>query len=209
MPVPALKTTEYIAKLNDALNHGKRLGDMDRYGINKLIDAILNKDPVNALILRAALAHYDRNFNGAINDLKSATSLAPNSLEAHSNYATLLARTGKTGLASVEIRKSISLCIETRNFMPLENLIISAVNIGDIDAAEEIVHIAFEKKIPSRIIADAALLLSLNDSSDENVVERLETMLTSNGLNVSCAKIEEDEWNAMKRLADELSQYVD
>lgn len=209
MPVPALKVGELVTKLNAALYGGKRLGDLDRYEINKYIEATFHKNPVSSLVLRAALAHYDGDIDAAISDFKSAIKLAPKSLEAHSNFAVLLGRSGYSEEASEEIRISLELCKETSMWVSLEPLVVTAVNIGDMEAVSEIVRLANKLKIPSRLILDAALILSIESAPDEDAVEMLQKMLSASGDEESCSPISDEDWANMKSFADELSHYVD
>lgn len=209
MPVPVLKINELAAKLDAAISGAKRLGDLDRYEINKFVETMIDKAPVPALVLRAALHHYDGDINAAIQDFQTAITIAPQSLEAHSNFAVLLGKAGYTEEASREIRKSLDICKNTGSWLHLEPLVVTSVNIGDMEAVSEIVHLANKLKTPSRIIADAAMILSLESASDEESVEILHTMISVNGLKESCSSISDEEWANMKSFADELSHYLD
>lgn len=208
MPVPALKINEYVAKLNAVIKDGRRLGDIDRYEITKAIDAGMGHDPVCALILQALLASVDGDAASAMRCFEEALQIAPNSLDVHANYAVLLANHGYPEKASQEIRESLALCKQQNDWAFIDSLIVTAVDIGDMDAAADIIHAAAQMRIFSPVLSQAAALLSIDGENDEKAVAGLQAALPGDDL-PAASKISDERWAEMKKFADELSQYVD
>lgn len=172
MPVPALKINEYVAKLNAVIKDGRRLGDIDRYEITRAIDAGMGHDPVCALILQALLASVDGDAASAMRCFEEALQIAPNSLDVHANYAVLLANHGYPEKASQEIRESLALCKQQNDWIFIDSLIVTAVDIGDMDAAADIIHAAAQMGIFSPVLSQAATLLNIDGENDEKAVAR-------------------------------------
>lgn len=208
MPVPALKISEYVAKLNTVIKDGRRLGDIDRYEITRAIDAGMGYDPVCALILQALLASVDGDAASAMRCFEEAVQIAPNSLDVHANYAVLLANHGYPEKASQEIRESLALCKQQNDWIFIDSLIVTAVDIGDMDAAADIIHAAAQMGIFSPVLSQAAALLSIDGENDEKAVAGLQAALPGDDLRTA-SKISDERWAEMKKFADELSQYVD
>ena len=208
MPVPALKISEYVAKLNTVIKDGRRLGDIDRYEITRAIDAGMGHDPVCALILQALLASVDGDAASAMRCFEEAVQIAPNSLDVHANYAVLLANHGYPEKASQEIRESLALCKQQNDWIFIDSLIVTAVDIGDLDAAADIIHAAAQMGIFSSVLSQAATLLNIDGENDEKAVAGLQAALPGDDLRTA-SKISDERWAEMKKFADELSQYVD
>lgn len=208
MPVPALKINEYVAKLNAVIKDGRRLGDIDRYEITRAIDAGMGYDPVCALILQALLASVDGDAASAMRCFEEALQIAPNSLDVHANYAVLLANHGYPEKASQEIRESLALCKQQNDWIFIDSLIVTAVDIGDMDAAADIIHAAAQMGIFSPVLSQAATLLNIDGENDEKAVAGLQAALPGDDL-PAASKISDERWAEMKKFADELSQYVD
>ena len=208
MPVPALKISEYVAKLNTVIKDGRRLGDIDRYEITRAIDAGMGYDPVCALILQALLASVDGDAASAMRCFEEAVQIAPNSLDVHANYAVLLANHGYPEKASQDIRESLALCKQLNDWIFIDSLIVTAVDIGDMDAAADIIHAAAQMGIFSPVLSQAAALLSIDGENDEKAVAGLQAALPGDDL-PAASKISDERWAEMKKFADELSQYVD
>lgn len=208
MPVPALKINEYVAKLNAVIKDGRRLGDIDRYEITRAIDAGMGYDPVCALILQALLASVDGDAASAMRCFEEAVQIAPNSLDVHANYAVLLANHGYPEKASQEIRESLALCKQQNDWIFIDSLIVTAVDIGDMDAAADIIHAAAQMGIFSSVLSQAATLLNIDGENDEKAVAGLQAALPGDDLRTA-SKISDERWAEMKKFADELSQYVD
>ena len=208
MPVPALKISEYVAKLNTVIKDGRRLGDIDRYEITRAIDAGMGHDPVCALILQALLASVDGDAASAMRCFEEAVQIAPNSLDVHANYAVLLANHGYPEKASQEIRESLALCKQQNDWIFIDSLIVTAVDIGDMDAAADIIHAAAQMGIFSSVLSQAATLLNIDCENDEKAVAGLQAALPGDDLRTA-SKISDERWAEMKKFADELSQYVD
>lgn len=208
MPVPALKISEYVAKLNTVIKDGRRLGDIDRYEITRAIDAGMGYDPVCALILQALLASVDGDAASAMRCFEEAVQIAPNSLDVHANYAVLLANHGYPEKASQEIRESLALCKQQNDWIFIDSLIVTAVDIGDMDAAADIIHAAAQMGIFSSVLSQAATLLNIDGENDEKAVAGLQAALPGDDL-PAASKISDERWAEMKKFADELSQYVD
>lgn len=208
MPVPALKISEYVAKLNTVIKDGRRLGDIDRYEITRAIDAGMGHDPVCALILQALLASVDGDAASAMRCFEEAVQIAPNSLDVHANYAVLLANHGYPEKASQEIRESLALCKQQNDWIFIDSLIVTAVDIGDMDAAADIIHAAAQMGIFSPVLSQAATLLNIDGENDEKAVAGLQAALPGDDL-PAASKISDERWAEMKKFADELSQYVD
>lgn len=209
MPVPAPKINEYVAKLNAVIQDGKRLGDIDRYEITKAIDATMRRNPVHALILQALLASVDGDIASSMRSFEEAIKISPRSLEAHSNYAVLLAYGGYPDRASREIRESLDICKEQNNWVPIDNLVTTAIAIGDMDAVADIIHVTGKLGITSSILTDAASLLDVEGDSDEESIAFLNEALSNKKLQLAVSKISDERWAEMKKLAEELSHYVD
>lgn len=208
MPVPALNISEYVAKLNTVIKDGRRLGDIDRYEITRAIDAGMGHDPVCALILQALLASVDGDAASAMRCFEEAVQIAPNSLDVHANYAVLLANHGYPEKASQEIRESLALCKQQNDWIFIDSLIVTAVDIGDMDAAADIIHAAAQMGIFSSVLSQAATLLNIDGENDEKAVAGLQAALPGDDLRTA-SKISDERWAEMKKFADELSQYVD
>lgn len=208
MPVPALKISEYVAKLNTVIKDGRRLGDIDRYEITRAIDAGMGYDPVCALILQALLASVDGDAASVMRCFEEAVQIAPNSLDVHANYAVLLANHGYPEKASQEIRESLALCKQQNDWIFIDSLIVTAVDIGDMDAAADIIHAAAQMGIFSPVLSQAATLLNIDGENDEKAVAGLQAALPGDDL-PAASKISDERWAEMKKFADELSQYVD
>ena len=208
MPVPALKINEYVAKLNAVIKDGRRLGDIDRYEITRAIDAGMGYDPVCALILQALLASVDGDAASAMRCFEEALQIAPNSLDVHANYAVLLANHGYPEKASQEIRESLALCKQQNDWIFIDSLIVTAVDIGDMDAAADIIHAAAQMGIFSPVLSQAATLLNIDGENDEKAVAGLQAALPGDDL-PAASKISDERWAEKKKFADELSQYVD
>ena len=208
MPVPALKINEYVAKLNAVIKDGRRLGDIDRYEITRAIDAGMGYDPVCALILQALLASVDGDAASAMRCFEEAVQIAPNSLDVHANYAVLLANHGYPEKASQEIRESLALCKQQNDWAFIDSLIVTAVDIGDMDAAADIIHAAAQMGLFRPVLSQAATLLNIDGENDEKAVAGLQAALPGDDLRTA-SKISDERWAEMKKFADELSQYVD
>ena len=208
MPVPALKINEYVAKLNAVIKDGRRLGDIDRYEITRAIDAGMGYDPVCALILQALLASVDGDAASAMRCFEEALQIAPNSLDVHANYAVLLANHGYPEKASQEIRESLALCKQQNDWIFIDSLIVTAVDIGDMDAAADIIHAAAQMGIFSPVLSQAATLLNIDGENDEKAVAGLQAALPGDDL-PAASKISDERWAEKKKFADELSLYVD
>ena len=208
MPVPALKINEYVAKLNAVIKDGRRLGDIDRYEITRAIDAGMGYDPVCALILQALLASVDGDAASAMRCFEEAVQIAPNSLDVHANYAVLLANHGYPEKASQEIRESLALCKQQNDWAFIDSLIVPAVDIGEMDAAADIIHAAAQMGLFRPVLSQAATLLNIDGENDEKAVAGLQAALPGDDLRTA-SKISDERWAEMKKFADELSQYVD
>lgn len=208
MPVPALKINDYIYKLNAVIFEGQRLGDLDRYEIEKIIKAAGASASVESFLLRAMLATVDGNNALAVRSMEAAVVLAPQSPAVRSNFALTLRNCGYPERAAAEGRICLALSKEQNDWGYINNLVAGAVKDGDMALVAEVIQVVgpLEKVFPNSV--PAACLLYAEDACDEDAAAMLDVMLDAE-LRDTSVEISVARWAEMKKLADELAPYVD
>lgn len=90
----------------------------------------------------------------------------------------------------------------------IDNLAQFAIGNGDMESLAEIICIANKVNLCTPILTQAALLLSMDGESDENAINILGMVISDDYLRSNSTIISDDDWQKMKKLADELSPFV-
>lgn len=209
MPVPAKKTPQYVELLNNVLEQGTRLGDIDKFNIVSHIKSIIKSDPVGALLLKAALAHVEGDIDGAIGIFEAIIKMDDENPYVHTNYARLLSGTGLSEQASVEIRKALDCCKNVNNWNPLGYLTSSAIIIHDFNVLGEIASIARRFDLKDDIYIQASVIFEMEGAKDEECVELLEAACPDEMLRGMSVEITPERWEEMNSFANSLSKYLE
>lgn len=209
MPVPAKKADQYMDMLNDVLQTGNLLGDIDRFNITEHINRIMGTNPIDALLLKAFLAHIDGKFKDSSLAFETAISINESDPFVHTNYARMLCDHGLTSDAAKEVRKALECCKNANEWAPLGYLAASAFSIHDIELLEEISQIAEKLNIKDSVFKHAAITCNFEGASDEECVSLLESSISDEELRSFSVEITPERWANMTALADRLSKYVD
>ena len=204
MPQAATKFSAYIDKIDAVFKGNHRLGDIDRYEIEKLADDLLAIDACRANLLKGLLYALDNDEAKAVASFERAVVAGPASLEAHVNFAMVLATFGLTERAHSMIVRSLELCEQQGDWSPLDHIAHTSVTLGDVELQSKILKIANKLGRTSTNLTVLASMLALG-SGDACVDQALsESFLKQNAVPLSGAR-----WERMSAFADEIAQYLE
>ena len=209
MAVLATKADHYLELLNDVLQKGIRLGDLDRFYIVEHIEKTMNSDPVVALLLKAVLAHAEGRISDARVAFESSIAIADDIPVLHSNYAKMLSDTGFSEDAATQIRKSIDCCKNTNDWASLKHVALSALIIHDVELLKEIATIANKLSFNEEIFLHVAIACGMEGVSDDECNALLEKTFPDDTLRRLSVEITPDRWAEMNAIADRFSKYVE
>lgn len=208
MAVVAPQINQFIDILNNCLSEGKRVGDLNRFAMQRYIREKMPCEPMWALMLRGLLAHVDGRLEDARQDLERAAEINPSSLAISSNLAILLAEAGCDECAAEQARRVLRLSSEQNDWSFLDGMTEVAVGLGALDIVADVIRIANKLDICTPTISQAALLLFVDGESDQETLKNFDSALNEEKLRPLSKKMSDERWAELEKLAEELEPLV-